>query len=368
MGAYDLSLGIDYLLSQGMEKSLPLLCANLYDRRQKRFFEPSKLIDAGPYKMGVIGVIDDELKVDKIPDGRKIVITDPVKETKELSRRLKEQGATLIVVLTDLKGGGVLKLARAVKDVDIIISSDKRNQVSLPVVSGNSYLTHLDRGGKCVGRIDIIPAGKIAREDPFISRSQKVASNHIRHSFTQLRLSFPDHPAVAALVDKGKLSVSDAQKKEIEEGKEVDDESGCGTKYTGEEVCKKCHADRHRKWSGTRHARAFATLVAKSRQYDPSCVMCHALAYECEKGKLSIGGMESYQNVQCESCHGPGELHVKSKGQESMEPLPTVKSCLKCHTPAQSGERAFEKRFSSICKPDKPKEAQEPAASPMPPL
>lgn len=366
MGAYDLSLGIDYLLFKGGEHSLPLLSANLYDRRQHRFFEPSKIIDTGAYKVGIIGLIDDDLKMDKIPDGRKIVVTDPVREAREIAPRLKAQGAGLVIALTDLKGGSVLKLARACRDIDIIISSDKRNQISLPVIEGNTYLTHLDRGGKCMGRLDILPAAQASGNDSFLARSQKLGANYIRHNFTQLRLSIPDHPAVAAMVAKGKIPIAEAQKKEIAEGKETDGESGCGTKYVGEEVCGKCHADRHRKWALSRHARAFATLVSRNRQYDAACVMCHALAYECEKGKLSLGGMENYQNVQCESCHGPGELHVKSKGRESMEPLPSSKSCLKCHTPAKSGERAFEKRFSTICRPDKPKDL--PAEHLSPPL
>jgi mono/diheme cytochrome c family protein len=73
------------------------------------------------------------------------------------------------------------------------------------------------------------------------------------------------------------------------------------------------------------------------------------LAYECDKGKLSLGKIEAFNNVQCESCHGPGELHVKSKGEQSMKPLPTVQTCLKCHTPERSGEGGFEYRFDKIC-------------------
>lgn len=349
VGAYDLSLGVDYLLYKQTQGSIPFLSANLYGRHpQERIFPATMIKQVGSYKVGIIGLLDDGLKVDKLPDGRKLVVTDPIKEAQELAPRLKEQGADLVVALTDMKGGGPLKLAHACKSIDIIISSDKSNQISIPIVEGSTYLTHLDRGGKCVGRFDVLSAAAATKDDPTQARGQKVGKFFMRHNFVQLRLVIPDHPVVGPMVVERKKSIAIAQKKEIAEGKEADSVD-CGTKYVGEAACQKCHADRHKKWLTTKHSLAFATLEAKSSQYDPACVMCHCLAFECEKGKLSLTNIEAFKNVQCESCHGPGELHVKSKGEQSMKPLPTLKTCLKCHTPARSSSRLFETRLPTIC-------------------
>jgi mono/diheme cytochrome c family protein len=62
-----------------------------------------------------------------------------------------------------------------------------------------------------------------------------------------------------------------------------------------------------------------------------------------------LSNVEKFNNVQCESCHGPGDLHVLSKGEQSMTPLPVLETCLKCHTPERSGDEGFEYRVTDIC-------------------
>lgn len=351
IGAYDLSLGIDFLLYKvsKSESKAVFLSANLYNPHGERLFPATTVKQVGQYKVGILGLIDDELKLDKIPAGRKLIVTDPVKEAQKLLPRLKEQGVNFVVVLTDLKGGSLLKLARSCPSIDLIVASDKRNQISLPIIEGQTYITHLDRGGKCAGRLDVAPSDSRITEDSDITRGQTVGKNIFRNSFIQLRLDIPDHAKVGPMVAEAKKRISVAQKNEMADTPEVADKSGCGTKFVGETACRKCHADRHQTWQLTKHSRAFQALVDKNRQYDPECVMCHSLAYECDKGKLSLGKIEAFNNVQCESCHGPGELHVKSKGEQSMKPLPTVQTCLKCHTPERSGEGGFEYRFDKIC-------------------
>lgn len=346
VGGYDLSLGIDYLLFKVGSSDPTYLSANLYDLHGERFFPATVMKEAGGRKVGIVGLLDNELKVDKVPAGHKLVVTDPIKEAKPLVAKLREQGADLVVVLTDMKGGALLKLARACPSIDIIIGSDKRNQVSLPVVEGTTHITHLDRGGKCAGRIDIFPAGG---KGTAAARGDTVGRNVMSDNFVQLRLAIPDHPKVGPMVLEAKKRISDAQKGELAEGSKEPKETDCGTKFMGAASCKKCHADRYSRWSTTKHANAFQTLVDKHRQFDEECVVCHSLAAECDGGKLSLGSIESYNNVQCESCHGPGELHVASKGKQSMKPLPTAETCLKCHTPERSGEGGFQHRVDDIC-------------------
>jgi hypothetical protein len=347
IGGYDLSLGIDYLIEKTAKSRVPLLSANLYNRHGQRLFAPTALKEVGGYKVGIIGLTDSKVKLDKIPAGHKIVVADPIKEAQKLVPLLKKEGAQLIVVLTDMKGGSLRKLARKCPSIDIIIASDKRNNISLPLVVDNTYITHLDRGGKCTGHLEISPATDATQQTPPTTRGRFVNGRLLRNNFIQLRTDVPDHPVVGPMVLKQKVLISAAQLEKIADI--AVDESGCGKKFMGVQSCRACHTDRYKSWTQTKHSRAFQELVKKDRQYDEGCIMCHSLAFECADGNISLVNVEKFNNVQCESCHGPGDLHVLSKGEQAMTPVPTISTCLKCHTPERSGEEGFEYRVSEIC-------------------
>jgi len=345
VGAYDLSMGIDYLLSRVHESSTPFLSANLYDKRGRLFFKPSLTKDVGGYRVGIIGLLDDGVKLDKVPDGRKLEVADPYDTAEKLVPKLRKEGAEIIIILTDIKGGALRKLARTTSGINFIIASDKKNRISLPIVVNDTHISHLDRGGKCVGSLEVLPANG-ATDD---SRGKVVGKFLLRSSFNQLRLEIPDDPRIAEMVKSAKVHISKAQEGELVESGVEESDGGCGTRYVSAPSCKECHQGRFAWWKTTKHSNAMASLVAKQSQFNEECVMCHNLAYECDDGALSMGTLESFKNVQCESCHGPGELHVKSKGEQRMDPVPTRTTCLKCHTPERSPVENFDYKVKEIC-------------------
>jgi len=105
--------------------------------------------------------------------------------------------------------------------------------------------------------------------------------------------------------------------------------------------CGLCHADKGRAWYKTGHATMFIRAIdgVLSDHYGPDCVSCHTTGFnnrpEADNGgfddvaresgwvfpeELTEGNwralVEQYPevaalaNIQCESCHGPGTLHV----------------------------------------------------------
>jgi hypothetical protein len=86
-----------------------------------------------------------------------------------------------------------------------------------------------------------------------------------------------------------------------------------------------------KKWKTTDHARAYETLVKKSKQFDPKCLACHTVRFEQPGGFNMKQQQMELVNVQCESCHGYANEHLSD-----MKPIPTQKPtlalCLKCHT------------------------------------
>ena len=68
-------------------------------------------------------------------------------------------------------------------------------------------------------------------------------------------------------------------------------------------------------WKTTVHARAWKTIVDGGKTGFDDCVSCHVTGFG-EVGGSSLGHVKGLTDVQCETCHGPGSLHVKAEGLE----------------------------------------------------
>lgn len=105
-------------------------------------------------------------------------------------------------------------------------------------------------------------------------------------------------------------------------------------------VCGNCHIGKVGEWEGTAHARAWEDLQASGHASE-SCEGCHTVN---ERGNHvedpSVGWMSTgdprYQDVQCESCHGPGLDHVTNP--DATQPLASIAvgvdltaGCGECH-------------------------------------
>ncbi|HEX3697748.1 MAG TPA: multiheme c-type cytochrome [Polyangia bacterium] len=103
--------------------------------------------------------------------------------------------------------------------------------------------------------------------------------------------------------------------------------------YVGMNKCVTCHKSAAAFWKTTVHAEAWQTLVAAGKQADYKCVACHVTGYG-QVGGTSLGHSKGLSDVQCETCHGPGSIHVAEKGLEepsSVHRDTPETTCLGCH-------------------------------------
>ena len=101
--------------------------------------------------------------------------------------------------------------------------------------------------------------------------------------------------------------------------------------YLGVDVCTGCHTEPASVWRGTRHADAYATLTTRHKAFDLDCVGCHVTGYD-KPGGSTVTHAKNLENVQCESCHGPGSKHVEGGGLKSaIVRKPDVAVCTGCH-------------------------------------
>ena len=165
-------------------------------------------------------------------------------------------------------------------------------------------------------------------------------------------------------------------------------------KFMGVGTCKMCHAAKDKgaafaKWQETKHSKAWeglateeAKTIAKAKgiedpQKSDQCIKCHRTAFGAGAEQLDKK-FDPQLGIQCESCHGSGEKHVKARKDDEDEDdaslhkkaqaemaLPDMKAlCVKCHnsesptiekSPFWNKEKKefdFEKAFKEISHPN----------------
>lgn len=107
----------------------------------------------------------------------------------------------------------------------------------------------------------------------------------------------------------------------------------------GQPTCGQCHATPTSSWTTTAHADAWNTLQ-ESGHAAPFCEGCHTVSERGNAATEPVGwtstGENRYLDVQCESCHGAGEMHVADP--QATQPLASLavgtdltNGCGECH-------------------------------------
>jgi hypothetical protein len=122
--------------------------------------------------------------------------------------------------------------------------------------------------------------------------------------------------------------------------------------FVGTNQCFTCHRPQANAWSETNHAQAHAHLPEKYRS-DTACLKCHVTAFDEATGYVA-GTEKDLLMVGCESCHGPGALHIdaaqrfllataadeatiEQEIRETIIKTPTDAVCVTCHTTQAHG-------------------------------
>jgi hypothetical protein len=151
------------------------------------------------------------------------------------------------------------------------------------------------------------------------------------------------------------------------------DKAAASNKYIGADKCKSCHGaaesgDQYGHWKEMKHAHAFERLTsdegkklaAEKGIADPQksdeCVRCHVTAFGVPEDQIKKG-FDRTDGVQCESCHGPGEQHLKARfaaagksdasqgyvhvPEGEIVSLPKMEVCVECHNEQSPSYKPF---------------------------
>ena len=140
--------------------------------------------------------------------------------------------------------------------------------------------------------------------------------------------------------------------------------------YEGQDTCRMCHSEIYDYLMDSRHMDAYQSLEEKNKNRSADCLPCHVTGHGTTIGGWNIvnNNVPEFQNVTCESCHGPGEYHTafeaaRMAGEENPE-LPAdfrdnrrnavglldfePKDCRKCHDAENSTGFTFEEYWPKI--------------------
>lgn len=370
--------------------------------------EAPKVIEAGGVRVGIFGVVAPDAVA-----SLGVKAGDPVPAARKAVAALQQQNARLVVGLAHMPRKQAAELARAVPGIDIlVVGKDVPEPADVPTAArqvGNTYLIEPADRGQVVTRLDITvrdPAGPLTdaigearaaveirqaeadiatltdslarwKADPsadpgFVrTKEQELAALEARRARLQASpVQAPDKgswfvmsqvaikkglpcdtevQAAKTAFDKASGEANLTAAKGIEPPAPAEGQAG----YVGIEECSYCHAEAVEFWQGTRHAQAWETLEGMGKQLNYDCISCHVTGWE-RPGGANLAHNEPLRDVQCETCHGPGGLHVAADGADTPRTVqlsPPATLCQQCHSPEHSDTFDFEAYLRDVTGP-----------------
>ncbi len=335
----ELRFGLGYLKAQLKRTQLPMVCANLYEKKTGKLLLPAYVIkQVGTVKVGVFGLMSDKMNLG--PPADSLRVEEPSAAGKRTIAELRKKGATVVVLLSQLGKTESEDLVTAVDGMDAVIVGHAVPLLQKGRMIKNTVACYGGEQGQYIGRTIISLDAR---------RHMTTGDNE---TFI-LGPEVPDRPDMAALVKGFEDSFNEKLRKREKERAATEAQkatSGTPEHYLGKDVCGRCHQAEATQWNGTAHARAFEALRLTTPQQlkkmnellktavvtptkDAACLRCHVLGSEQSGGFRDSSSTPMLASVQCESCHGMGTQH------DAFSKTPRVvteQTCRICHTKEMS--------------------------------
>jgi len=388
LGPTDLATGVEHV-------RLPRQVVNLPETAGVLLAAPT-LVTVGGDRLGVFGVIDPAL-VPTLGAG------DPIAAATAAVAKLRADGATRVIALATMSRKSAGALIRAVDGLDVVVlaagaeAPEPKDVRATADLIGSTLLVVPANRGQVVARLELTlrpgggvladaigPAaaearraelatrietldGELARyaTDPTADAAFVAARKRERDELAQTRETLATEPrrvpAAGSYFELAQVRIGKALACDgvvVKAKQEYTRAAGAanvaaaaiapppppvpaGTAtYVGTEECANCHEEATTFWKTTRHARAWETLVEVDKQFDYDCTSCHVTGWG-RPGGATMAMNETLRDIQCETCHGPGSLHVDAEddaaARRTITLAPAEDLCAgQCHTPEHS--------------------------------
>ena len=311
VGELDLVLGIDNLKELQKKYDFPFVSANLVDAKDAPIFKRYVIKKVNDKNVGIFGVIGDTSEMaSKVSEITKdaVFIQDPLQAAEAVVKELTGK-VDYIVALTHQGTNRDWVIARRVKGIDLVVGGHDKQKTKEPFEAEKTLIVQAGEKGQYQGILEVTMDGTKTAHNSLVPLGDEIAND----------------PKVKAMISGYNDKVAELY------GGSSENKPAAASVALRLTACEPCHADQAAKWKTTAHAKAYDTLVKKSKQFDPKCLACHTVRFEQPEGFNMKQQQMELVNVQCESCHGSASKHL-SDITKKPAPKPVMAICIKCHT------------------------------------
>lgn len=367
-GANDFAVGAAELGSM-VSKGPLLLAANLASNPAGT--RPIALFVVGGIRVGVAGLARPEGGA-SLPPG--VGTTPPLQELQRSAADLRKQGAHLRIALVSMPRSEALRLAELVPEFQVMLigkaadEGEGNDPVTPPVRVGRTLVVESPNHLQAFHVVDLFVKNDgyefenadaqneeradlerrvreleqrltQARANPAVSKAdlqtleqslrglqerRKALSkpsgppdgSHYRVSLVEVREELGADASVQRSLSEYYRRVNEHNKTAFKDRLPPPTAAG-QSEYLGADTCMACHQEEHAFWSKTRHAKAYETLSKQHKEFNLDCVGCHVTGYE-KPGGSTVTHVDSFKDVQCEVCHGPGSRHLENPADDKL--------------------------------------------------
>jgi hypothetical protein len=300
-----------------------LISANLLEKNSGApIFEPYHVLKRGRHRIALVGGMDARVAAENL--GEDLAVEKLEITLHKLLPELRKK-ADVIVLLAFADETALAALANEFYELDLILGG-KVSQSSQQLRKENqSLILYTANESRTLGMLKA-RVNERARLTP------------LHHEIRLLHDRIPEDASIESLADRYRNEVRHALLA-IDDPETLHADMVPGVRsaaqYAGSESCMECHATAGALWKKSSHAHAFATLVSKNADADPNCIACHTVGFGSPSGYRREFAGKKLADVGCESCHGPGSLHVEQYRNHlpitfKFRPLGSG-DCQKCH-------------------------------------
>ncbi len=322
LGAREACFSAAQLRQLQSSSPVPILSANVLDAATgKTLFPPFRIVTRNGWKIGIIGVVDPR----GVPEpGAGLTIASMETTLAKLIPTVQPQ-TDLLILLAFTDEETLDRLANQFYETQIILGGRVRQPAQELKRSNRSLVYFVTNESRALGILRL----KLSRGTAPVS-----AHNEIR----LLHDKIPQDESIRDLARAYRKEVRTTRLR-VDDPESASDDRIPGVRavaqYVGTARCAECHKTTGAAWAKSGHAKAFATLLAREADADPNCVGCHTIGFGTPSGYQRKWAGAQLVDVGCESCHGPGSLHVRQReGDKSIDfrfRELGAGDCKKCH-------------------------------------
>ena len=323
IGAAEAELGAETLRGLAEKTKAPFVSSNVRDEQGQDLAATHLLVTRGTRRIAVLGVLSSKFACHGIK------IDDPADAVLRLIPALKGQFDVLLI-LAYLSEDELEAFVARVPEADLVVGGPTRQSIA-PRRSGPTTWAATTNKGKFLVHLE-----------------QTVRDSAWDGKIVELSQDFADDATQVANLKRfrDELARADFSADQTGFSPSLPTDLPADFHVAGTDACRNCHANDCQSWSGSRHGRAWQTLVEKGSHVDPYCQQCHSTGYGLPGGFASLAKSLSRVDVGCESCHGPSLAHARKPATKTI--YNARDRCVQCHDHENSPQFAYDNFWEQI--------------------